>query len=252
MTFDLIHSNSHYIKICSVCENLHTFMYRSAYRTYILYTCIYIYMMFINLPPDPATPRKLHFYTTRKSPKVSHKKMVSSNRAIGKNRQPLRIFQHTLETCPKPHNQQFLFRNSLGRWWWKGMLGVCDPGLPRTEMTYVLEESTHKMQGQPPKEMSVGFYVCWGALRQAVSHKVQASHALLQKLEAAQRGKVGFHGWKPDSWMSPYQCTPMGNPNNKPKKKWVFMGCNPRESLENARSTMGTPYCPLNRSRWCL
>ena len=32
------------------------------------------------------------------------------------------------------------------------MLGVGDPGLPRTQMTHILEELTHKMQGQPPKK----------------------------------------------------------------------------------------------------
>ena len=29
--------------------------------------------------------------------------------------------------------------------------------IPRTRMTHILEELTHKMEGQPPKKRSVGF-----------------------------------------------------------------------------------------------
>ena len=42
-----------------------------------------------------------------------------------------------------------------------------------------------------------------------------------------------------DSWMYPYQRSPMGNPYLSPIY-WVFMGCNPQESLENTINTMGT------------
>ena len=52
-----------------------------------------------------------------------------------------------------------------------------------------------------------------------------------------------------DSWMFPYQRTPMGNPYISP----IFLVCigyNPQESLENTINTMGTllgvhPNCPL-------
>ena len=57
-----------------------------------------------------------------------------------------------------------------------------------------------------------------------------------------------------DSWMYPYQRTPMGNPYIKPYITWVFMDCNPQESLENATNTMSTllgkpPNCPLMELR---
>ena len=42
-----------------------------------------------------------------------------------------------------------------------------------------------------------------------------------------------------DSWMYPYQRTPMENPHIGPVE-WVFMGYNPQESLENTINTMGT------------
>ena len=71
------------------------------------------------------------------------------------------------------------------------MLGVCHPGLPRTLMTHILEELTHKMQGQPPKKRcQLGSTYVEVLSSKLFPHKVQASHALLQKLEAAQRGKV--------------------------------------------------------------
>ena len=47
-----------------------------------------------------------------------------------------------------------------------------------------------------------------------------------------------------DSWMYPYQCTPMGNPYISPiypYSSWVFMGYYPQESLYfRPISTMGT------------
>ena len=52
-----------------------------------------------------------------------------------------------------------------------------------------------------------------------------------------------------DSWMYPYQRTPMGNPYISPTY-CVLMGHNPQESLKNhnkynGRIVRGTPKCPL-------
>ena len=42
-----------------------------------------------------------------------------------------------------------------------------------------------------------------------------------------------------DSWMYPYQRTPIGNPYISPIL-WAFIGHNPQESLENTINIMGT------------
>ena len=42
-----------------------------------------------------------------------------------------------------------------------------------------------------------------------------------------------------DSWMYPYQRTPMVNPYIS-HIGWVFLGYNPQESLENTINAMGT------------
>ena len=44
-----------------------------------------------------------------------------------------------------------------------------------------------------------------------------------------------------DSWMYPYQCTPMANPYISPIQ-WVFMGYNPQEFVENTINAMGTMW----------
>ena len=50
-----------------------------------------------------------------------------------------------------------------------------------------------------------------------------------------------FHYISGDSWMYPYQRTPMGNKSlYRSQKWWVFMGYNPQESLENTINTMPT------------
>ena len=56
------------------------------------------------------------------------------------------------------------------------------------------------------------------------------------------QGKYGksmqFSG---DSWMYPYQRTPIGNPYINPiYSGYLYMGYNPQESLENTINTMGT------------
>ena len=33
----------------------------------------------------------------------------------------------------------------------------CSIFIPKTQMTHILEDLTHKMEGQPPKKRSVGF-----------------------------------------------------------------------------------------------
>ena len=56
-----------------------------------------------------------------------------------------------------------------------------------------------------------------------------------------------------DSWMYPYQRTPMGNPYRSPiypYSSWVFMGYYPQESLYkpykyHGYTVRGTPNCPL-------
>ena len=67
-------------------------------------------------------------------------------------------------------------------------------------------------------------------------------------------GPTYFQGRKcsGDSWMYPYQRTLIGNPYISPIY-WVFMGCNPQESLENTINTLGTllgvhPIVPWNVS----
>ena len=54
--------------------------------------------------------------------------------------------------------------------------------------------------------------------------------------EAASQGVISLSG---DSWMYPYQRTPIGNPYISPIL-WAFIGHNPQESLENTINIMGT------------
>ena len=61
----------------------------------------------------------------------------------------------------------------------------------------------------------------------------------LQKGHKGMKKQFQYLDWSGDSWMYPYQRTPMGNPYVSPMY-WVFIGYSPQESLGNTINITGT------------